>query len=540
MTRAGVYVRLSNTDRKEGDSIKAQLKQCRELAKSEGYTIVAEYKDNGISGNTLIGARPGLAKAFKDAQAGKFERLIMRGRARFSRSNARIAMHQETEFVLVGVLPHYVRDGLVDPENLGTEITGFLMQSAKHDYLQTIRKNTLEGRYRRAAENKIVVGGITIFGYRRVRHKVNTPKETYTSLAVVSKEAAVIRQIYKWFLNDETYTQIANRLNKKKIKRYNPAYRPTPTRNGKPTKDQWIALHIKRLLTEQQYTGVRFYGVMKARKQLDGSVKRWIVDPATDDTVVEQTIDPIVDKKTFDTAQKKIKTLNRKFARRPPSKEYLLRSRISCDKCGKGYYCKTYAQPSGSTLYRYRHAEANKTCSNYGLVLKQELVDDWVKKTLTARAKWSDEEMGQWVDEMIESIPAEYQEGLATNSDIDVGIMELKAEDKAERKLVTKGTIREVDYIGDRDERLKRIVELEASRVDLTEVPTREELLSEEQAMRRYFRYEIENNRDLDYFELVDQQELTIRVLNRSKNVINAKLAMYSHGKKFKQINGRK
>jgi len=219
MTNAAIYVRLSNTDRKEGDSIKAQLKQCKELAKSEGYTIVAEYKDDGISGNTLIQARPGLAKAFKDAQAGKFERLIMRGRARFSRSNARIAMHQETEFVLVGVHPHYVRDGLVDPENLGTEIGGFVKQSAKHDYLQTVRKNTLEGRYRRAAENKIVVGGITIYGYRRVRHNVNTPKETYTSLAVVSKEAAVIRQIYKWFLKGETYTQIANRLNKKKIRR---------------------------------------------------------------------------------------------------------------------------------------------------------------------------------------------------------------------------------------------------------------------------------------------------------------------------------
>ena len=370
MTKAGIYARLSNSDRKEGDSIEAQLEQCRQLAKSEGYTIVAEYKDNGISGNTLIDARPGLAEAFKDAKAKKFERLIMRGRARFSRSNARIAMHQETEFVLVGVLPHYVRDGLVDPENLGTEIGGFVKQSAKHDYLQTVRKNTLEGRYRRAAENKIVVGGITIYGYRRVRHKVNTPKETYTSLEIVPKEAAAIRQVYKWFSKGETYTQIANRLNKKGVKRYNPAYRPTPKRNGKATTDRWNILHIKRLLTDHQYTGLRYYGVMKSRKQLDGSVKRWNVDPTTDDTVVKQSIDPIIDKKTFARAQTKIKTLNRKFARRPPSKEYLLRSRISCAKCDGGYYCKSYTQPSGSRLYRYRHTESNKTCANYGIGLK--------------------------------------------------------------------------------------------------------------------------------------------------------------------------
>ena len=175
-----------------------------------------------------------------------------------------------------------------------------------------------------------------------------------------------------------------------------------------------------------------------------------------------------------------------------------------------------------------------------GLVLKQELVDEWVNKALAARAKWSDEEMDQWVDEMIESIPEEYQEGLATNTEIDTSIKELETEDKVERKFVTKGTIREVDYIADRDERLERIVELEARRVDLTDVPTREELLGQEQELRRYLRYQIEHNKKLDYFELVDQQELTIRVLNRSKNALNAKLAMYSHGKKFKQINGRK
>lgn len=53
MTRVALYARYSSDNQRDA-SIEDQLRQCRERAAREGWTVVETYSDRAISGASLI------------------------------------------------------------------------------------------------------------------------------------------------------------------------------------------------------------------------------------------------------------------------------------------------------------------------------------------------------------------------------------------------------------------------------------------------------------------------------------------------------
>src|ERR1051325_5702063 len=82
MTAAAVYARYSSDLQRE-TSIEDQNRICRERAGQEGWSVYQEYSDSGISAASLI--RPGIQKLLRDAQAGRFEILLVESLDRLSR-----------------------------------------------------------------------------------------------------------------------------------------------------------------------------------------------------------------------------------------------------------------------------------------------------------------------------------------------------------------------------------------------------------------------------------------------------------------------
>ena len=539
MTTAAIYARLSSRDRKDGSKIEQQVKECRTYAKDTGLKVVAEYLDDGVSGSKI--SRPGLNGAIAEAENGKFDALIVRSHTRLAR-NSTVTGLLQAQLESAGVAIHYVQlGGTVDRESSAGVWTDGIMKLKAEAERVDIRRRTMDGRYRRAKEGKIIIGGITVFGYRRVRKNVNKPKEAYTALEVVPGEAKIVRLIFKWFLKGESYAEIADALNKRKVKRYNAQYRSAPVRKGKVSPDRWTGYQIKALLSDVQYIGIRYYGVQKSKMlPVDDKVKRWFVDPS-DKSVVKQKIKPIINKAAFDQAQAQIKTLNRKNARKKPSAEFLLRSRIECAKCGGVYYCKTYTKPNKKKLYRYRHTEASQfaECLNKPVMLYRDPVDKMIRSELDARSKLTNKQIEQMADDILNSIPDERKERIEYNEEIDSKITELENEEAAERKLVVKGVIRDEDYMVDRDRRLEEISELEATRFDVDELAGREELVKNEKALRKYLRWSVANNRTLDYFALVDRQDITLEVLGASDNDLRGKIKLFNSGVEIKRVDGK-
>jgi len=74
--RAVLYARYS-TDRQRETSIDDQLRAARERAHREGWEIVAQHADEGISGSVPVALRPGGKALLAAALAGRFEVLIV-------------------------------------------------------------------------------------------------------------------------------------------------------------------------------------------------------------------------------------------------------------------------------------------------------------------------------------------------------------------------------------------------------------------------------------------------------------------------------
>lgn len=87
--RTAAYIRVSTQEQKlHGISLDAQKDKLTEYAQKHNLKIVEWYKDEGVSGRKLIKNRPELQRMIKDAQKGKFERIIFIKLDRFFRSIA--------------------------------------------------------------------------------------------------------------------------------------------------------------------------------------------------------------------------------------------------------------------------------------------------------------------------------------------------------------------------------------------------------------------------------------------------------------------
>lgn len=89
LTPTACYVRVSHQEQRlRGLSPDAQREALTRYAKEHDLKIVEWYEDLGVSGRKLIKNRPALQQMIKDAEAGKFERIIFIKLDRYFRSVA--------------------------------------------------------------------------------------------------------------------------------------------------------------------------------------------------------------------------------------------------------------------------------------------------------------------------------------------------------------------------------------------------------------------------------------------------------------------
>ena len=96
--RAALYMRVSTKG--HGQTTETQALALREYAAHRNFTIVEEYRDEGISGSK--DSRPALDRLMKDARARKFDVVIVARFDRFARSVSHLLRALE-EFSHLGV-----------------------------------------------------------------------------------------------------------------------------------------------------------------------------------------------------------------------------------------------------------------------------------------------------------------------------------------------------------------------------------------------------------------------------------------------------
>ncbi len=85
--QVAVYARVSKADKDDPRSIPVQLANCRARAAEEGWEVVGEYTDQGISGWNPKARRPAYLQMIADLEAGRFDAPLARDTERLLRQD---------------------------------------------------------------------------------------------------------------------------------------------------------------------------------------------------------------------------------------------------------------------------------------------------------------------------------------------------------------------------------------------------------------------------------------------------------------------
>src|SRR5262245_23295641 len=241
-----VYARKSTEQQVPDDakSVARQIERARAFADSQGWQVVEEYVDDGVSG-ALATKLAGRARMLAAAASEKFSVLIVRDVDRLSRNDEE----------LPGII-YSLRDA-------GVEVWSYA-EGARVDTRTAMSRGMLtmratfaaaereagQQRTREAMRSKAArghVAGGSLYGYRNVRAAGG-----HVERVIVEAEAQIIRRIFEMTAAGVGYQRIARRLNEEAV----PA--PVPRRPGRPR--GWAPSTIRAMLFNDLYRGRVIYG----------------------------------------------------------------------------------------------------------------------------------------------------------------------------------------------------------------------------------------------------------------------------------------
>lgn len=366
------YLRLSLEDgdldpneKDESNSIKNQRKLIDGFiqARFAGKKIrVIEFVDDGKSGTNFN--RPGITKLLELAKNGEINCVIVKDFSRWGRDYITVSDYLEQIFPFLQIRFISVNDDY-DSENLQYGSAGMVdvgFKNIMHDLYSKELSQKLKLTKKQLFEAGKYHSSFAFYGYMK------SPKEKY-KLVIDNDTANVVRKLFKWIERGMKTTQIAKKLNDKKV--------PTPMaflskQSGFKwyLKDEshgkmWTSSAVLRILKDERYTGKSIYGRTKvvsvgSKRSVDVPKDQWIVVPNMHPVIIDQD--------RFDRVQLKLKKHCKK---KNENSARLFSGNIRCGHCG---YAPTY-HPAKYPYYQcHTHVLSDVAC--YGnRVLEQELAD---------------------------------------------------------------------------------------------------------------------------------------------------------------------
>ena len=252
--KPALYIRLSREDgdREESNSIASQRELLTEFVDTQtDMTAPRLYTDDGCTGTDFD--RPDFQRMLVDLRAGLVNCVIVKDLSRFGRNYVGVGEYLEHVFPLLNVRFISVSDNVdsyLDPRSVNNLVVPF--------------KNILNDEYARDISNKVrasldlkrrqgkFIGSFASYGYRK------DPSD-HSRLLIDEPAAAVVRDIFNWFIGGTSVLGIAKRLNEQGVP--NPsAYKRQQGMNYRhPTSDRlddlWPDSSVRRILRNPLYTG---------------------------------------------------------------------------------------------------------------------------------------------------------------------------------------------------------------------------------------------------------------------------------------------
>ena len=315
--KVAIYIRLSKEDADRGydesESIKNQRELLTKYVEELGgeYELIDIYIDQGYTGTNFN--RPDFQRMIRDIEANKVNMVITKDLSRLGRDYIETGEYIEKWFPENNVRYVSVTDGIDTFEitNGNNDIAPFksiLNDMYSKDLSKKIRTalNTMQkaGKW---------VGGRTALGYMRDPNDKN-------HLIICNQEAEIVKVIFNMAYSGKNIGKIKKWLIANDI--------PTASqiRYNKPT--FWENKTVKQILTNKVYIGTT---IQNKRSRISYKNRKIRPNPEEKWVVVENTHEPIMDKKIFDAVQKMVIVQN--YNRNEKKNMFLLDGLLFCYEC---------------------------------------------------------------------------------------------------------------------------------------------------------------------------------------------------------------
>ena len=364
-----LYERLSRDDESAGDSnsIVNQKKYLEGYAAQHSFSNIVHYTDDGWSGGNFD--RPAWKRLVADIEAGKVALVLTKDMSRIGRDYLQTGFYTEVLFRKFGVRFIAIGNSIESADPNSSEFAPFVNIMSEWYLRDLSRKQRTAIRVK--GESGKPTTNCAIYGYRK------DTNDKYHWL-IDEEVAAVVRRIFQLTIEGHGPYEIATMLCEEKIE--------TPAayfaRQGRgvwksrediPRPYSWNGFAVGQILSKPEYMGhtVNFRTHKESYKD-----KRAVVHAPEDWLIFEDTHEAIVDKETWELAQKLRKTPRRHDT---IGEANPLTGLLYCADCGAKLYNHrsrgTAAKPYPSdwfdcstyTLTRQKHGIA---CSNHHISTK--------------------------------------------------------------------------------------------------------------------------------------------------------------------------
>ena len=296
---AGLYLRLSQEDERQGESISIdnQRTMLRKYAEEHGFEIHGEYIDDGISGTTF--QRPEVQRLLDDAKTGVINTIIVKDLSRFGRNYIEVGQYIDYVFPAFGIRFIAIQDN-VDTANRDSgamEMMPIMNVFNEWHAANTSKKiravkraNALAGKFS---------GSRAPYGYI----KGTDEKRTFQ----IDEEAApIVKRIFEMYASGISPYKIAEILNNEGIPS---AGRLTFLRTGEKIRNNehpyWEETRIRPILKNIEYLGH-----LAQQKYASVSYKnhKIIQKDQSDWVIVYNTHEPIISQELWDKVQERLKS----------------------------------------------------------------------------------------------------------------------------------------------------------------------------------------------------------------------------------------
>lgn len=358
--RVVLYLRLSSDDgdSRESDSISNQRILTRGYldGKSE-FVIVKEFVDDGFTGTNFD--RPDFQKMMGYLEEGKADCIVCKDLSRFGRDFSGVLQYVERILPQMGIRLILVNDNY-DSNFPNHDFITLRMKSLINDIYPADTSRSVRANLLAKMTEGQCIAAFAFYGY------LKSPKDKH-KLVIDPVAGAVVQDIYHMKLKGYSFCGIAEILNLRGILpplAYKQLYLGQNQKTGFQTKgkSRWDATMVRRILTDERYTGVLLQGRTTTPNH---KVKRIIHKPEDEWVRVENAFEGLIDKYTFMVVANLLKRDTRKSA----GGIALLSGLVECGDCHQNMVRKSpdsrnYYYVCSTSLYE-------KECTSHSMSEKR-------------------------------------------------------------------------------------------------------------------------------------------------------------------------